>query len=320
LTELERELERQRPAIAAEIQGRLTRDIAEQAMAHCRCRGGVTAHARHAHGAATYDVHCAPTDAGYRERLRDAQFLLCFFIANELEITRLLAFIDHAPRIWAGQETSQGELEANYAVLAGSLRRSGYDHHAFHAEFLRMCQAMRDEQDADPATIPKQRYVTLRRYTIAVLPMLAYWDAQRAVRFGHRAQQLWASSAITELVLDAIWLCNDLFSLDNDLAPPKPDGPQVSLNGILIDARDSGDLAGAIAAGEAEYHQKTLDIEQVIRHATAVAADLNEPLLPFRARSYARMVNGNLRGHQIMMPIGYPGAAGRLPSLRMIEY
>jgi hypothetical protein len=320
LTELERELDHYRPAITTEIQWRLTRDLAEQAVAHCRCQGGVTRHAKHAYGAATFDVHCSPTDAGYRERLGDGRFLLCFFLANELELGKLCAFIDRADQVWAGRDSGDGELEANYAILAESLRGSGFDHQAFHTAFLRTCQAMRDEQAADPATIPKQRYITLRRHTIGVRPLLAYWDTQRAVHFGHRAQRLWTSSAITDLVLDAIWLCNDLFSMENDLFGPPPGEPPVSLNAILIDARDSGDLAGALDAGEAEYNQKTHDIEQFIEHTTDIAADLNEPLLPFRARTAARVVNGNLRGTQLMVPVRYPAAAARLPRLRMIDY
>lgn len=320
MTELERELDGYRPLITTETQWRITRDLAEQAVAHCRCRRGVAAHARHAYAASTFHIHCAPADAGYRERLRDGQYLLCFMVANELEPGKLRAFIDHFPQARAGRTVSDGELEANYAILAESLKHSGFDHGAFHAAFLKTCHARRDEQSVDKATIPKQRFVILRRETVAVRPQLAYWDTQRAVQFGHHAQQLWTTSAITDLVVDAIWLCNDFFSVENDLTGPRPDGPPASLNGILIDARDSGDLASAIDSAEAEYNQKTYDIEQIIRHFTDIAADLNEPLLPFRARTAARVANGNLRGHRLLMPLHYPGAAGRATKLRMIGY
>lgn len=107
---------------------------------------------------------------------------------------------------------------------------------------------------------------------------------------------------------------------ENDLAGPSADGPQVSLNGVLIDARDSGDLAGGISSGEAEYNEKVREIEQIIGHFTEVAADLNEPLLPFRARTAARVANGNLRSNQLLVPLRYPGAAARATRLRMIEY
>lgn len=320
MTELERELNRYRPLITSEIQWQLARDVAEQALAHCRCRRGVPAHVRHAYAASTYEIHCAPTDAGYRERLRDGQYLLCFLIANELEPEKLCAFIDHFPQARAGRAVGDGELEANYAILAESLQYSSFDHYAFHAAFLKMCHAMSDEQFADMATIPKQRFVTLRRETVGVRPMLTYWDTQRVVQFDPHAQKLWTASAIADLVVDAIWLCQDLFSVENDLAKPRMDEPQVSLNGVLIDARDSGDLASAIDSAEAEYNNKTHDIEQIIRHFTDIAADLNEALLPFRARTAARMVNGNLRGHRLLMPLNYPGAAGRATKLRMIEY
>ncbi len=320
MTELERELDRYRTLIATEIQWRLTRDLAAQAVANCRCRRGDTAHVKQAYVASTFDIHCSPTDAGYRERLRNGQYLLCFFIADELAPEMMRAFIDHFPQARAGRAVGDGELEANYAILAESLRRSGFDHHAFHAAFLKMCHAMSDEQSVDIATIPRQRFVTLRRDNIGVRPMLAYWDTQRAIQFGHYAQQLWRTSAITDLVVDAIWLCNDFFSVEKDLAEPGPDEPPVSLNGILIDARDSGDLAGAIDSAEAEYNKKTYDIEQVISRFTDIAADLNEPLLPFRARTAARVVNGNLVTNRLLVPVTYPGAAGRATKLRMIEY
>jgi len=41
--------------------------------------------------------------------------------------------------------------------------------------------------------------------------------------------------------------------------------------------QDAGDLVGAICSGEAEYNEKVRAIEQIIRHFTEVAADLNEP-------------------------------------------
>jgi hypothetical protein len=245
---------------------------------------------------------------------------MCFLLANDQEPEKLRTFIGHFPQARAGQAIGDGELEASYAILARSLRDSRFNHDQFHAAFLKMCHAMAAEQSVDTATVPWQRFLTLRRETIGVRPQLAYWDAQRVVQLGHHARQLWATSGITNLVIDANWLCNDLFSVENDLTGPSADGPQASLNGVLINARDSGDLAGAIRSGEDEYNGKARQIQQIIRHFTQVAADLNEPLLPFRARTAARVANGNLRSNQLLVPLRYPGAAGRATRLRMIEY
>lgn len=310
-TELERELDHYRPFITAATQWRLACDLAEQAVTHCRCDQGIPSHAQTAYTASTFHIHCAPTDAGYRERLRDMQYLLCFLLADDQDQEKLQAFVGHFPQARAGRAGGDGELEANYAILARSLRDSGFDHGRFHAAFLRMCHAMTAEQSVDMTTVPRQRFLTLRRETIGVRPQLAYWDAQRVLRLGYQAQRLWMTSGITELVIDANWLCNDLFSVENDLAGQAAGGRPVSLNGVLIDARNSGDLAGAICSGEAEYNEKVRKIEQIIHHFTEVAADMNEPLLPFRARAAARIANGNLRSNQLLVPTRYPGAAGR---------
>lgn len=320
MTELQRELDRYRPLITAETQWRLASDLAEQAVARCRCPQGIAGHARQAYAASTFHIHCAPTDDAYRERLRDGQYLMCFFLADDLEPARLRSFIDRFPQERAGRAVGDEELEVGYAALARSLRDSGYNHDQFHAAFLSMCQAMTDEQSVDLATIPRHRFVALRRETIGVRPQLAYWETQRVVRFGHQARRLWQASGITDLVIDANWLCNDLFSVENDLAEQSAGGQRVSLNGVLIDARDSGDLAAAIASGEDEYNEKVRQIEGITRHFSQVAADLNEPLLPFRARTAARVVNGNLRANQLLVPVRYTGAAGRATRLRMIEY
>lgn len=63
------------------------------------------------------------------------------------------------------QAVGNGELEANYSTLANSLRDSGFSHDRFHEDFLKMCHAMTAEQSVDVATVPKQRFLTLRRET-----------------------------------------------------------------------------------------------------------------------------------------------------------
>ncbi|GGX24270.1 terpene synthase family protein [Streptomyces noursei] len=260
----------------------------------CSCNRGSAWHAREAFYAATFERYCAPPDAAERENLLCAKYITFFFSLDDGLHNELEALAD---QLRSGRPVRAGELGTLHDALLADLRAHGLDTKQVEARIAELCAAAVTERARDARTMTQEQFHDLRMVTVAAKP---YIDCRRAVRNLPVPNE----ENLVEQALEAIYIANDLASLDKETASGGA-GEYETSNIVRFHAACSGrDLNAVITTVTDRYNH----IAATLRNTTP------GPL----ATILTSTVDGNLRAHVGLSTTRYPGAARLLRCLQPV--
>ncbi|MGW0537917.1 terpene synthase family protein [Streptomyces sp. NPDC003032] len=261
----------------------------------CSCLNGASWHARRAFFAAAFEGHCAPADAVWWESLLAAKFIALYFILDDGPAEDAAQL---ASELTAAQTAPESELGTLYRALLTDMHAHDLDTCQLHADVAQLCLAVAAESHHDPAEMTPQEFHALRLVTVASLPYINCW---RTIRALPAPDEDW----LDEQALEAIYIANDLASLEKEQRPDAT-GAYVTSNCVLFHAaRNSTGLPEAIDAAVARYNH----LADGLTHSTP------GPHLSL----LTGVVDGNLRAHHLLAATRFPGAARHLHRLRFIR-
>ncbi|MGW0825286.1 terpene synthase family protein [Streptomyces sp. NPDC002845] len=283
-----------RRQLAGPEEHRLADALLDWALTHCRCSRGTAWHAKRAFYAATFTACCRPPDTVWWETLLAGKFNIFYFNVDDGpadELTQLTA------QLHSQSHTTAGELGMLYRALLADMRGRQLPTVQLQADIATLCAAADAEDQQDITIMTGEQFHTLRLATIAALPFITCWGAIRGL-------PLTSEQNLVEAAAEAIYLANDLASLDKDCGPDAPCATATSNYVLFHTARVTGGLPSAVETATARYNHL---IASLAKHTGASAAAL------------VSIVDGNLDAHLRLAATRFPGAAHRLRQLSRIQ-
>jgi hypothetical protein len=268
----------------------LARQLLAWSLEHCACQRGTSWHARNSFYAATFAIHCAPSDATWRELVCSGKFLVVFFSVDDGPRSELLLLAEQQA---AGHPVHAGELGRLYRALLADLRAVVDTAHVKRG-LATCCAAAVTEGTHDVQRMTFEQFLTLRRSTTAIDCFIDLWRGLRRLPVPH-SENLVAQAA------EAVCLANDLASLEKETQPGAQDTYEESNYILFVVARSGQEVEAAVADATNRYNS--------LVDALARAGSGQLPTL------LRGIVDGNLRVCLALSATRYPGAARRLSRL-----